>query len=58
VAGEDEFDFDSNPNNVAAGATRIAPSFVRAQPGPDVTARILNASGQVVATQTAECAVR
>ena len=58
VAGEAEFDFDSNPNDVAAGATRIAANFIRALAGPDVTARILNASGQVVATQRAECTFR
>jgi hypothetical protein len=58
VAGEAEFDFDSNPNDVAAGATRIAATFIRAQAGPDVTTRILNASGQVVATQNAECSFR
>jgi hypothetical protein len=55
---EDEFDFDSNPKDIAAGATRIAATFIRAQAGPDVTAKILNASGQVVATQNAECTFR
>lgn len=58
VAGEAEFDFDSNRNDIQAGATRIAATFVRARPGPDVVARILNAGGQVVATQNAECAIQ
>ena len=55
VRGEAEFDFDSNRNDILAGATRIAATFISARPGPDVVARILNASGQVVATQGAEC---
>jgi hypothetical protein len=29
VRGEVEFDFDSNPNDVAKGATRIAPGFIK-----------------------------
>src|SRR6266849_7614112 len=29
VAGEAEFDFDSNANDVAAGATRISASFIQ-----------------------------
>ena len=55
VGGEAEFDFDSNRNNILAGATRIAATFITARSGPDVVAKILNASGQVVATQGAEC---
>ena len=55
VRGEAEFDFDSNPNDILAGATRIPATFITARSGPDVVARILNASGQVVATQGAEC---
>jgi len=58
VAGQDEFDFDSNPNDIRAGATRIAATFITARTGPDVVARILNASGQVVATQGANCTIR
>jgi hypothetical protein len=38
-----------------AGATAIPARFITARSGPDVVARILNASGQVVATQGAEC---
>ncbi len=58
VAGEDEFDFDSNRNDIQAGATRIAATFIAARSGPDVVAKILNASGQVVATRGAECTFR
>jgi hypothetical protein len=58
VAGEAEFDFDSNRNDILEGATRIPATFIRARSGPNVVARILNASGQVVATQSAECTFR
>jgi hypothetical protein len=58
VAGEAEFDFDSNRNDIQAGATRIPATFIRARSGADVVARILNASGQVVATQGADCDFR
>jgi hypothetical protein len=58
VAGEAEFDFDSNRNDILAGATRIPATFISSRSGPDVVARILNASGQVVATQGAECTFR
>jgi len=58
VGGEDEFDFDSNPNDIRAGATRIAANFITARSGPDVVARILNASGVVVATASADCAIQ
>jgi hypothetical protein len=55
VAGEAEYDFDSNQNDILAGATRIPATFISARSGPDVVAKILNASGVVVATQNAEC---
>jgi hypothetical protein len=53
---EAEFDFDSNPNDVAQGATRIPANFI-----VDGRARgyIVNASGQrVTAIETAICRVR
>ena len=56
--GEAEFDFDSDPGDVLAGATRIPATFIRARSGPDVVAEILNGAGQVVATQGAECRYR
>ena len=55
VGGEAEFDFDSNRNDVRAGATRIAVTFVRRRAGPDVVAEILNAQSRVVATRSGEC---
>jgi hypothetical protein len=55
VGGEAEFDFDSNRNDVREGATRIAASFIRARPGADVVAEILNAQGNVVARQSGDC---
>lgn len=58
VGGQDQFDFDSNPNDVAAGATRISATFIRARTGPDVVARVLNAAGVVVATRSGECVIR
>ena len=58
VGGQAEFDFDSNPNDVAAGATRIPATFIRARSGPDVVARVLNAAGVVVATRSGECVIR
>jgi hypothetical protein len=58
VAGEAEFDFDSNRADIQAGATAIPVTFVRARSGPDVIAEILNAQGTVVARQGGECAFR
>jgi len=58
VAGQDEFDFDSNQNDIRAGATAISPTFIRARSGPDVVASVLNAAGTVVATQGADCQFR
>jgi hypothetical protein len=58
VAGEAEFDFDSNPADIRAGATAISATFVRARSGPDVVARILNSQGVVVATASGECVIR
>ena len=58
VAGQDEFDFDSNRNDILAGATAIPATFIRARTGPDVVAKVLNAAGQVVATKGAECVFR
>ena len=58
VAGEDEFDFDSNPNDIAAGAKRIPANFIAARSGPDVIGEILNGQGQVVASSGADCRLR
>ncbi|HEY0672399.1 MAG TPA: hypothetical protein VGD27_09040 [Longimicrobiales bacterium] len=55
VGDEAEFDFDSNANDVSAGATAIAPTFIQVGPGADITAEILNANGVAVANGSAEC---
>ena len=58
VGDEVEFDFDSNRNDIAAGATTIPANFIRARSGPDVIGQILNAQGVVVARQGVECSFR
>ncbi len=54
---EVEFDFDSAPNNIAAGATAIAPTFIQGAPA-QVTATILDPSGNAVVSATASCRTR
>jgi hypothetical protein len=54
IGDEVEFDFDSNPNDVAAGATRISRGFIV---GGRVTAQILR-NGTVVRSGSASCRVR
>lgn len=59
VGDEVDFDFDSNPRDIAAGATPIAAGFIGINSGgADVTAELVSASGMVVATGGAECSVR
>lgn len=59
VAGQAEFDFDSNPADIAAGATAIARNFIQVSAsGPDVTATIFDAAGNAVASGSADCRVR
>ena len=58
VGDEVEFDFDSNRNDIAAGATRISATFIARKAGPDVVGEILNAQGGVVARQGVECSFR
>ena len=58
VGDEVEFDFDSNPADIALGATAIARNFIQISAGPDVTGEILNAAGVVVATGAVDCRVR
>lgn len=58
VGDEVEFDFDSNRNDIVAGATAIPANFIRARSGPDVVGQILNAEGVVVASQGVECSFR
>ena len=51
-----EVDFDSDPGDVGAGATPIAPEFVQGTP-PLVTGELLDATDAVVASASAICAV-
>ena len=55
---EVEFDFDSNPNDIAQGATAILPTLIVARAGADVVGEILNPQGQVVASQGVDCEFR
>jgi hypothetical protein len=55
VRGERECDFDSNPNDVAAGATRIPFNFIQ---GGQVIGKIVNGYGFTVISDTAACRIR
>lgn len=55
VGDEVEFDFDSNRNDIAEGATPIARDFIQ---GGRATGELLNSGGQVVASATVACEVR
>lgn len=57
IGDEVEFDFDSDPDNIAAGATPIPATFISSG-APSVTADILDANGQTVVTGSASCRVR
>ena len=54
VGDEVEFDFDSAPNDIAAGATAISRTFIQGA----VTGKIVNARGSVVAIDTVGCRTR
>lgn len=51
---EVEFDFDSDPGNIAAGATRISRTFIQGQ----VTGQLINEAGFTVAQTTRTCRAR
>lgn len=55
VAGEAQFDFDSNPGDIGAGATAIVATFVT---GASVTGKVLAADGSTVIADTVACRVR
>ncbi len=55
VGDEVEFDFDSEPEDVAAGAVAIAPTFITGTP-PQVTGELLSGAG-VIASSTVDCRV-
>ena len=54
MGDEVEFDFDSEPDDIAAGATAIAAGFIQGAP-PQVTGQILDTSGAVVVQATVTC---
>ena len=56
IGDEVEFDFDSEPDDVAAGATAIAAGFLQGTP-PQATGEILDSANQVVASATVTCDV-
>lgn len=55
VGDEAEFDFSSQPADIAAGATAIAASFIS---GGSVTGKIVDAAGNTVISDTVACRVR
>jgi hypothetical protein len=50
-----EFDFDSAPDDIAAGATPIPATFIQ---NGEVMAKILDSAGRTVINDTVECRVR
>jgi hypothetical protein len=54
VGDEAEFDFDSDPADIAAGATAIAAGFIQGTP-PEVMGEIVSEGGVVVAQAVATC---
>lgn len=54
LGGDAEFDYDSNPNDVMAGATAIAANFI----GNNVSATVKDAMGVVVESGSTSCRVR
>jgi hypothetical protein len=55
VGDEVEFDFSSQPNDIAAGATAVAPNFIVSG---SATGKIVDASGNTVIADTVACRVR
>jgi hypothetical protein len=55
VRHEVEFDFDSNPNDIQAGATAIDRDFIQ---NNQVVGKILDSLGAVVVQHSATCSVR
>jgi hypothetical protein len=55
VGDEVETDYDSNPADIADGATPIAANFIQ---GGVVTGKVLDSGGAVVAMRTVPCRIR
>ncbi|MDH3734890.1 MAG: hypothetical protein OEU54_15280 [Gemmatimonadota bacterium] len=53
-----EFDFDSDPDDIAAGATAISATFIDTSSTPHVTASIVDAGGRTIVTAAGNCRVR
>jgi hypothetical protein len=58
VGDEVEFDFDSERDDIADGATPIPVNFIQRRDGPDVVGVLLNAQGEVVVRRGVECEFR
>src|SRR6185503_21390296 len=54
IGDEVELDFDSEPDDIAAGATAIAADFLQGTP-PQATGEILDSADQVVVSATVVC---
>jgi hypothetical protein len=55
IGDEIEFDFDSKAADIAAGATSISSNFIQ---NGTVFAKVINAAGRTVISDTALCRVR
>ncbi len=55
VQGQVETDYDSDPGDIADGATPIPPDFIV---GGSVTGKVVNAAGDTVVSDTVACRVR
>lgn len=53
--GQVETDYDSNPADIAEGATAIASNFIQ---GASVTGKVIDSSGNTVASDTVLCRVK
>ena len=57
IGDEVGFDFDSNTNDIAAGATAIASDFIQGAP-PQVTGAIVTLGGSTVVQATVDCVIK
>ena len=59
VGDQAEFDFSSDPGDIARGATPIPANFIKINAsGPDVFGAILDLNGNRVAVGSADCRIR
>jgi hypothetical protein len=54
IGDEAEFDFDSEPDDIAAGATAIATTFIQGTPA-QVTGEVIDSGGATVVSLTVNC---